>query len=575
MRRSLGAGFASILVAMAVPAAALAFDPQLEAKNFAKTSERVANVTGKPEFLARLHQQNLEAQIQWTQLRANDPERNPANVCARRSQECAGDIRFYDWEESGYGLMTPVIFTARSGAVISGMVWGTVAGPERRPGIVITTGSVQAPETLYWGLAASFAKAGYIVLTYDVQGQGQSDTFGEAPDQQEGVPSQAGQPFYDGTEDALDFLLSGPANPYDPRPSCGNANDGVATDHSPKHDRRVGAGLATAFNPMHERVDPSRIAIAGHSLGASAVSFIGQRDPRVDAIVAWDNLAQPGQGFANVPDCPSNPDSRVVPAISKPAMGISNDYGLTPTPFTADPDPQAKNGAFQAYSAAAVDSMQVNIRGGTHYESSLLPCCTVPVFAEATWRGQDFVQWYTQAWFDKYVKGDPTADVRLLTDRWRNDTLTQGVDQNDDPNMFSFYYRSRYEFSLEGGGAAVCDDIRTGCAQMGPDGAPPNYDFVAAAQIPDGPGPAAGGADGDGVADPFDSCPTTPGPAAGDGCPQPQGAAGGGPQPTNRSRPRCGALRKKLRKANRPAAKLKIRQKLRRRGCLKRRPARR
>jgi dienelactone hydrolase len=560
MRRSLGAGLVATICLIAAAPSALAYDPALEAKNFAKTSERVANVTGKPEFLQRLHQQNLEAQSQWLELRANDPERNPSNVCARRSQECAGDVRFYDWQESGYGVMTPVIFTARSGAVISGVIWGTVAGPAKRPAIVITTGSVQAPETLYWGLAASFAKAGYIVLTYDVQGQGQSDTFGEAPDQEEGFPAQEGQPFYDGTEDALDFLLSGPGNPYEPRPSCGNANGGTATDHSPKHDRRVSEGLATAYNPMHERVDPERIGIAGHSLGASAVSFIGQRDPRVDAIVAWDNLAQPGQGFASVPDCPSNPDSRATPAISKPAMGISNDYGLTPAPFTADPDAEDKNGAFQAYGVADVDAMQVNIRGGTHYESSLLPCCTVPVFAEATWRGQDFVQWYTQAWFDKYVKGDPTADARLLTDRWRNDTLTQGVDQNDDPNMFSFYFRSRYDFTLASGGAVACDDIRTGCAEMGPDGGAPSYDFVAAANTPDDPGPAT--ADGGGAPDASDS----------------QGAVVSG-APAGKPPTRCKPLRKKLKRARKKAAKTKLQRakkkaakrklhrKLRKRGC--------
>src|SRR4029079_18323060 len=112
-----------------------------------------------------------------------------------------------------------------------------------------------------------FAKAGYIVLTYDVQGQGRSDTFGEDPDRQEGVPSQQGQPFYDGTEDALDFLLSTPSNPYNPRPSCGNANGDTGTDHSPKQERRVAAGLNAAFNPMHDLIDPSRIGIAGHSLG--------------------------------------------------------------------------------------------------------------------------------------------------------------------------------------------------------------------------------------------------------------------------------------------------------------------
>jgi dienelactone hydrolase len=549
------------LLALALPATSLAFDPELEAKNFAKTGERVENVTGKPEFLARLHQQNLESQIQWTEMRANDPERNPSNVCARRSQECAGDIRFYDWQESGYGVATPVIFTARSGAVISGKVWGTVAGPAQRPAIVITTGSVQAPETLYWGLAAAFAKAGYIVLTYDVQGQGQSDTFGESPDQQEGVPSQAGQPFYDGTEDALDFLLSTPAAPYDPRPSCGNANEGVGTDHSPKHDRRVEAGLATAFNPMHDRIDAERIGIAGHSLGASAVSFIGQRDPRVDAIVAWDNLASPGQGFANVPDCPADPDSRVTPEITKPALGISNDYGLTPTPFTSDPNPEAKTAAFQAYKAAGIDSMQVNIRGGTHYESSLLPCCTVPAFATATWRGQDFVQWYTQAWFDKYVKGeDPTADARLLTDRWRNDTLTQGVDENDDPNMFSFYYRSRYDITLAGGGEATCDDVRMGCPAMGPDGGPPSFDFVKFANTPDGPGETAPqDSDGDGLPDASDSCPTVSGPSSAGGCPV---ATAASPAP----RSSCAQLRKALKRLKGKRAK-KLRAKLRKLGC--------
>ena len=85
---------------------------------------------------------------------------------------------------------------------------------------MITTGSVQAPETLYWGLAAFLAQRGYVVLTYDVQGQGRSDTFGQGDDQQEGVPAQQAQNFVDGTEDALDFFLSSPTAPYVPRPSC-------------------------------------------------------------------------------------------------------------------------------------------------------------------------------------------------------------------------------------------------------------------------------------------------------------------------------------------------------------------
>src|SRR6266513_5741979 len=110
-----------------------------------------------------------------------------------------------------------------------------------RPGIVITNGSVQADEQLYWYAAQTLAKDGYVVLTFDPQGQGQSDTQGESPDQQEGTPAQSdGRPFFDGTEDAIDFFLSGPTHPYEPVPSC---NSG--TSHAPKQARRVKAGLDT------------------------------------------------------------------------------------------------------------------------------------------------------------------------------------------------------------------------------------------------------------------------------------------------------------------------------------------
>ena len=538
---------AAIIAACAfVPAQASAYDPALELLNFAKTEERPTLVTtGNPAFQARLQQQNIQDAIDFPLLLAGDPERNPlGNVCSNRKQECAGDVRFYDWNDDGFGIATPVLFTARSGAVISGTVWGTVAGPAQRPGVVITTGSVQAPETLYWGMAATLAKAGYIVLTYDVQGQGQSDTFGEAPDTQEGFPSQGGQPFYDGSEDALDFLLSTQAQPYDPRPSCGNANGGTGTDHSPKHLRRVGEGRAAAFNPMHSLVDPGRVGIAGHSLGAAAVSLIGQKDPRVDAVVAFDNLryftdgGDPGDLADGAPDCPSNHATRTAPANTKPALGISNDYGLVPTPFPgpADPDPQEKNAAFLDFSAPApnTDTMEVTIRGGTHFESSLIPGSTPPgsPLGTGSFRGQDFLIWYTQAWLDKYVKGgDATADARLLTTRWQNDPLSQAEDGANDPNMYSFYFRSRYDFTTPGG-PVVCADMRTGCAGMASDGLPADYSFVTAANTDDAdPGPGQPDGDGDGVPDVSDSCPSVPG-TGGDGCPPPATAAGQAPAPS-------------------------------------------
>ena len=366
----------------------------------------------------------------------------------------------------------PVLFTARNGSTISGRVWASTAGPAKRPLVVITNGSVQAPERLYWGQAAVLAKHGYVVLTYDPQGQGRTDTYGEGVDRNDGVPSQTGRPFYDNTEDALDFALSTPAAPYDPRPSCTSG-----TDHSPKQDRRVAAGLNAAFNPLHDLVDPQRVGIAGHSLGASAVSYIGQIDPRVDGIVAWDNLSAPGSGFGEAPECISGSAPRPAePPITKPAMGISNDYGIAPAPLTEDPDPEGENAAFIAYKAAGVDSFQFHIRGGSHEESALIPGMTVPILGLATLRGSDLVAWYSTAWFDKHVKcaGDVSceqdADRRLLTDRWRNDLRSGQIDTNDDPNAFSFYRLSRYDFLTATGDEVACDDVRTGCASMGADG---------------------------------------------------------------------------------------------------------
>jgi dienelactone hydrolase len=484
---------ASVVALIAVPAAAFAFDAGLEAKNFAKILEREHYITLTPEFQARLAQQNLDSQQEDLHIQATDPARNyTANICGHRTNECAGDVRFYDWQKQGFGLRTPVLFTARDGATLSGNVWATNAGPSKRPAVVITTGSVQAPETLYWGLAATLAKHGYVVLTYDVQGQGRSDTLGESPDALEGVPSQEGQPFFDGTEDALDFLLSTKNHPYEPRDSCGNANGGVGTSHAAKQDDRVKAGLNAAYNPFYKLVDAKRIGIAGHSLGASAVSFVGQEDKRVDAIVAWDNLSAPGQGAFGGQTCPSAPNTREDPKITKPAMGMSNDYFLTPQPYTSDPDPLSHNQGFLAYKKAGVDSMEVNTRGGTHYEYSFLPGETLPYpFGTATLRGNDMAAWYTTAWMDRYVKcqGEKAckadADRRLLTNRWRDDSLEGQVDTNGDPNLYSFYLRSQYDFHRANGKKAICNDMRKGCASMKPDGLPPDYSLVADAMRPD------------------------------------------------------------------------------------------
>src|SRR5262249_14245645 len=150
---------------------------------------------------------------------------------------CPVDPRLEQWA-NGAGIVAPVLYTSRSGATMSGHVWATRSGPARRPGVVFINGSIIGYEQLYWFVAQALAKAGFVVMTFDVQGEGMSDQFGEAPDQTEdsfaGIPVLSlldptpttgvglggnGRTFYDGGEDALDFFVSTPAAPYVPVPS--------------------------------------------------------------------------------------------------------------------------------------------------------------------------------------------------------------------------------------------------------------------------------------------------------------------------------------------------------------------
>jgi hypothetical protein len=183
-----------------------------------------------------------------------------------------------------------------------------------------------------------------------------------------------------------------------------------------------------------------------------------------------------------------NPAARSVPPITKPALGLSADYFLPPEPNTSAPNPTAKSTESLAYSRAGVDTGEIIIRGGSHLDFDWIPN---PAFG-ATLRGADEIDWYTTAWFDKYLKGDPTADARLLSNRWRHDGEEAAIDPNRDGNMFSFYYPSRLDVQLASGTRLDCEDIRPGCAGLSDaDGHPGSYDFINIDRSPDGPGGGA------------------------------------------------------------------------------------
>ena len=276
------------------------------------------------------------------------------------------------WTAQGRGRVDDISFPATNGAILNGYIFrppASVPGPY--PGVVITTGSIQGYQEMYFWAAQGLAEAGYEVLTYDVQGQGDSDTFPAmehctGPDACSGVPFQQAYNFYQGTEDALNFFFS-------------------------------------EENPGRGDLDADRVGLAGHSLGGSAVSNVGQCDPRVKAIVAWDNLApatgtcaEMATGFpAGTPAAPTN---------SVPGLGLNAEYFFNPTPQNGEANPDAKNSGYRRLRDAGTDAMQIALRSSTHLEWTY-----VPYILPASRLGERVSMHYTLAWFDRYVKGDESA----------------------------------------------------------------------------------------------------------------------------------------------------------------------
>lgn len=393
-----------------------------------------------------------------------------------------------EWDERGMGLREPVRFTARSGAVLSGNLWATEEGPATRPLVVLTSGAGGTPETSYWWAAHTLAAAGYVVMTWDAQGQGASQRWGADPGiaaaASGGLSQITGETFFDGTQDAMDFATSTPEQPYCPRPPrTGIDHCGIQRDH-------VAVGTAAASNPLWQLVNPTaKIGLAGHSYGASGVSWVAQADERVGAVVAWDALCDPtvapvslldsgvvdtGLATQAMPTACLTGGQAPAPALRTPALGIAGDYLFEPVPMAAPPDRTLKAAASQAYSRAGVDAGQIVIRGGTHEEFT----GEVAPRAGATLRGLDVAAWYTTAWFDEYLRDDPTALTRLLTTRWQADPVAAGVDQSGDGNVFSTHYASRLDIGTNTDQRWTCEDLRTGCTGMSADTGPPGYSYL-------------------------------------------------------------------------------------------------
>ena len=204
----------------------------------------------------------------------------------------------------------------------------------------------------------------------------------------------------------------------------------------PSSSGECAAGLDAAYNPFWSLLDPSAgrdrrpLLRRGGGLLHRSVRPPGQGDRRL------------GQPRGDRPDAAGGhrrrrgraalPRRARVPAASRRSPSprsacrptTSSRRSRTPRSLTRPP----RRRESLAYTKAGVDSGEIVIRGGTHYDFDWIPNPGFP----ATLRGADLIDWYTSAWFDKYVKRDPTADARLLTGRWRHDAQGGAVDPNHD-----------------------------------------------------------------------------------------------------------------------------------------------
>jgi dienelactone hydrolase len=367
------------------------------------------------------------------------------------------------WTEAGRGRVTPVSFFAQDGAELRGYVFEPPANdpppPGGYPGVVITDGSIQGYQQLYFWAAEGLAEAGYMTMTYDVQGQGQSDLLpadclhNGCP----GVPYQQNYNFYQGAEDSLSFFLSTPAAIFGGR-----------------------------YNPDYANLNPNEIGIAGHSLGAAAVSEVGQCDRRVKAIVAWDNLSPiSGCGDVTVPKADRSPT-----LLHAPALALTNDYFLNPEPMTSVPNPHAKDQGYQQLVSHGLDSAEIALRGTTH-----LTYTYIPYVLPAGSLAERFAFYYTLAWFDYELRGEQSGFDRLVATTYNNSadihsigagTFDPGIALTDPLNVnaanvpyrisgipvansLSIYYESEYSIRNRSTGAlATCVDMRANCPAVAP-----------------------------------------------------------------------------------------------------------
>ena len=259
------------------------------------------------------------------------------------------------------------------------------------PVIVILPGSQIGVQAQYAWAARDLAGHGYIAITVDEQEAGRSGEDANDPCGP-GTPSsaclttqnKAGETGYvDALESSIDFMLS-------PR------------------------------DPFYANVDPNEVGAAGHSAGADLISWYQAIDPRIKAIVAWDNLISSPTGDQGNADCGRTATTLITPRV--PALGEASETCISgsskgETPGVNTVGPEAKKTGYERWRSQGEPAMETVFNGVQHLEFAQEDNIDAGLLAGTVSGSEtqlhDF-EYYTRAWFDLWLRHDSSATQRLL-----------------------------------------------------------------------------------------------------------------------------------------------------------------
>jgi dienelactone hydrolase len=316
------------------------------------------------------------------------------------------------WEPVTYkqGLAREIKVVNSRGLVLDATLWLPHTALDGRTtgfsGVVFANGIASRQDLYYW-FAMRAARAGYIVVTYDPAGQGESEgTTGDLF-----VPGVAGCTFGGACRDLKDMVRWFVGDPVVALTS------GTLPRVAPRHDPRYAPAGANLPNPAAGLLDRSRIAIAGNSMGAlSVLNYLlhlhngagadGRPLPRVRAAVALSGAADTA---VDVPLQFQTSDYDGSPTLVGPGVGGlslgSGDQGIGYAPIKRRYDELRA-----ARSGRAAMELLV-LAGGTHTDH--VNAVDVPrTLWSVALAGE-----YAVEWMDCHARDDPGACVRATSPR--------------------------------------------------------------------------------------------------------------------------------------------------------------